>query len=242
MLLPKDYVRFCLTGEYATDVSDASGTSLFDVVHRRWSFEMIGAFGVGSIRPAGSCTNRLRSRAGSRAAAAETTGLAEGTPVVAGAGDQAASAVGNGIVEARNRVVHDGNFGRGVRSHGEVGLRPAWPRPHILSCGRGNWHVMGVTQGAGLSLQWFRNNFAPDAGLRRAHGRSRHRAGRLRRSVLAALPDGRAYAAPRCGRPRRLDRTHRQTHARRSDPLADRRRFLQPEGLPRPSSRRWARP
>src|SRR5271170_2646646 len=97
VLLPKDYVRFRLTGELATEVSDASGTAMFDVVNRRWSFEMMDALGLDrAILPA--CHESSEISATISAAAAEATGLTEGTPVVGGGGDQAASAVGNGIV------------------------------------------------------------------------------------------------------------------------------------------------
>ena len=98
-LLPKDFVRFRLTGEFATNVSDASGTLLFDVTNRRWSREMLSALDLDakllprayeSVEITGQITRE----------AAVLTGLSAGTPVVGGAGDQAASAVGNGIVEA----------------------------------------------------------------------------------------------------------------------------------------------
>ncbi len=96
-LLPKDYVRFRLTGEYATDVSDASGTALFDVVRRRWSSEMMDGLGLDrSILPA--CYESTDITGNITPAAAEATGLRAGTPVVGGGGDQASSAVGNGIV------------------------------------------------------------------------------------------------------------------------------------------------
>jgi xylulokinase len=160
VLLPKDYVRFRLTGEYATDVSDASGTSLFDVARRRWSSEMTERLGLDrSILPIVEESNRLTGRISQLAA--EATGLAEGTPVVAGAGDQAASAVGNGIVDA----------GTGSCTLGTSGVVFAYIRkplydPHgrvhtFCHAVEDAWHVMGVTQGAGLSLQWFRNNLAP---------------------------------------------------------------------------------
>src|SRR5436305_12435299 len=98
MLLPKDYVRYQLTGDFASEVSDASGTAVFDVVNRRWSYEMMDALGLDrAILPkcyeSSDVTGRIA------AEAAELTGLAPGTPVVGGGGDQAASAVGNGIVE-----------------------------------------------------------------------------------------------------------------------------------------------
>src|ERR1700682_3988024 len=98
VLLPKDYVRLQLTGERATDVADASGTLLFDVGNRRWSLEMLVAFALDeNLLPEvhespAVCANVSR-------AGAAATGLREGTPVVAGAGDQAAGAVGLGIVQ-----------------------------------------------------------------------------------------------------------------------------------------------
>jgi xylulokinase len=98
MLLPKDYVRFRLTGEFASEVSDASGTAVFDVVNRRWSFEMMDGLGLDrAILPA--CTESSEVSGQITRQVAELTGLAAGTPVVGGGGDQASSAVGNGIVE-----------------------------------------------------------------------------------------------------------------------------------------------
>jgi xylulokinase len=161
VLLPKDYVRFCLTGEYASDVSDASGTSLFDVVHRRWSYEMADRIGLQrTILPAALESTQISGRI-SRTAA-DATGLAENTPVVGGAGDQAASAVGNGIVESGTVSCTLGTSGV-VFAHMESPEYDARGRVHTFCHAvQGTWHVMGVTQGAGLSLQWFRKNLAPD--------------------------------------------------------------------------------
>ena len=162
VLLPKDYVRFRLTGEYASDVSDASGTALFDVVRRRWSYELAERLGLErailpEVKESTGVTGKLT------AAAAAATGLAEGTPVVAGAGDQAASAVGSGIVEPGLVSCTIGTSGV-VFAHS---TSPAYDPPgrvhtfcHAVA---GAWHVMGVTQGAGLSLQWFRNQLARGA-------------------------------------------------------------------------------
>src|SRR5262249_50958918 len=98
MLLPKDYVRFQLTGEFASEVSDASGTAVFDVVKRSWSFEMMDALGLDrSILPTWYESSEVTGQIS--AEAASLTGLRAGTPVVGGGGDQASSAVGNGIVE-----------------------------------------------------------------------------------------------------------------------------------------------
>jgi len=160
ILLPKDYVRFGLTGEHATDVADASGTSLFDVARRTWSLEMADRVGVGrSYLPEVLESSRVSGRTSSAAAAA--TGLAEGTPVVAGAGDQAASGVGNGIVENSILSCTLGTSGV-VFAYMERPEYNAEGRVHTFCHAVDDaWHVMGVTQGAGLSLQWFRNNLAP---------------------------------------------------------------------------------
>ncbi|MEX2263845.1 MAG: xylulokinase [Bryobacteraceae bacterium] len=162
MLLPKDYVRFQLTGEYATDVSDASGTALFDVVNRRWSFDMADALGIDrSMLPAVYESSAV-SGCVSRAAAA-ATGLAEGTPVVGGAGDQAASAVGNGIVASGVVSCTLGTSGVVFAHMDEVAYDPGGRVHTFCHAVKDKWHVMGVTQGAGLSLQWFRNRLAPGA-------------------------------------------------------------------------------
>jgi xylulokinase len=160
VLLPKDYIRYRLTGEFASDVSDSSGTALFDVVNRRWSREMCEKLGIPSgwlptVYESPEVTGTVS------ALAAEATGLAPGTPVVGGGGDQASSAVGNGIVEAGIVSCTLGTSGV-VFAHTDT---PAYDPPgrvhtfcHAVP---GKWHVMGVTQGAGLSLQWFRNQLAP---------------------------------------------------------------------------------
>ena len=97
VLLPKDYVRLRLSGEYAIDVADASGTLMLDVAHRRWSQEIARRRGPRRVDAAAASSSRRRSaRACPRSGGADT-GLAEGTPIVAGAGDQAAGAVGMGI-------------------------------------------------------------------------------------------------------------------------------------------------
>lgn len=162
LLLPKDYVRFMLTGEYAGDVTDASGVGLYDVMQRRWALPLVEKLGIdASILPpvlessevAGSITPQ----------AAELTGLAVGTPVVAGAGDQAASAVGNGIVEPGLVSCTIGTSGV-VFAHMEEAAYDPDGRAHTFCHAvPGKWHVMGVTQGAGLSLQWFRNHLGQDA-------------------------------------------------------------------------------
>ncbi|MBS1824015.1 MAG: xylulokinase [Acidobacteria bacterium] len=161
VLLPKDYLRFQLTGEYASDVSDASGTALFDVVHRRWSGDMCEGLEIPlewlpKIYESPQITGTISN------SAAAPTGLRPGTPVVGGGGDQAASAVGNGIVEPGIVSCTIGTSGV-VFAHTDAPAYDPQGRVHTFCHAvPGKWHVMGVTQGAGLSLQWFRNQFAPN--------------------------------------------------------------------------------
>ena len=158
-LLPKDFIRYKLTGTLATEVSDASGTLLFDVAHRRWSAEMLDLLDVDPSLLPPVYESPVPSAAIS-AAVAEETGLKAGTPVVGGGGDQAAGGVGNGIVRP-------GLISSTVGSSGVVFAftEQPWmdPRGRIHTfCHAvpGKWHVMGVTLGAGLSLRWFRDEFA----------------------------------------------------------------------------------
>ena len=156
MLLPKDYVRYCLTGEFATDVSDASGTSLFNVAHRRWSFEMMDGLGLDrEILPrvfeSPEITGTVTKRGG------ELTGLAPGTPVVAGGGDQAAGGVGNGIVRPGVVSCTLGTSGVIFAHMEQLAYDPLGRLHTFCHAVPGKWHVMSVTQGAGLSLQWLRN-------------------------------------------------------------------------------------
>jgi xylulokinase len=159
VMLPKDYVRFRLTGEKATDMSDASGTLLLDVARRQWSSEVLRAAVIDrALLPTLYESPEVCGKISPLGAAA--TGLAVGTPVVAGAGDQAAGATGMGIVSP-------GAVSATIGTSGVVFA--ATDRPALDSRGRihtfchavpGRWHVMGVTQAAGLSLRWFRDTFA----------------------------------------------------------------------------------
>ncbi len=160
ILLPKDYVRFRLTGEFATDVSDASGTALFDVVNRKWSAEMVRGLALDAdILPRAYESSEITG--GISGEAAQSTGLLSGTRVIAGAGDQAASAIGNGIVEPGAVSCTIGTSGVVFAYLTEPAYDPAGRVHTFCHAIPGAWHVMGVTQAAGLSLQWFRNRFAP---------------------------------------------------------------------------------
>ena len=160
VLLPKDYVRFCLTGEHAMDVADASGTLMLDVAHRRWSEAMIHEAGLSpSCLPNLFESQEICARVSAEGAAA--TGLRAGTPVVAGAGDQAAGAVGMGIVRAGTVSATIGTSGV-VFAATDRPAMDAQGRLHTFCHALPNlWHVMGVTQAAGLSLRWFRNLVGP---------------------------------------------------------------------------------
>ncbi len=161
ILLPKDYVRFRLTGEFATDVSDASGTALFDVVNRNWSGEMVRGLGLDhAILPRVYESSDISGKVSH--SAAQGVGLPSGLPVIGGAGDQAASAIGNGIVEPGAVSCTIGTSGVVFAYLEKPAYDPAGRVHTFCHAIPGAWHVMGVTQGAGLSLQWFRNRFAPE--------------------------------------------------------------------------------
>jgi xylulokinase len=158
VMLPKDYVRFKLTGERATDVADASGTLMLDVARRRWSSETLQVAGIdASYLPALYESQQVCAQVS--AGGAEATGLAAGTPVVAGAGDQAAGAVGMGIVQPGSVSATIGTSGVVFAATDEP-LRDSRGRLHTFCHAiPKRWHVMGVTQAAGLSLRWFRDHF-----------------------------------------------------------------------------------
>lgn len=158
VMLPKDYVRFKLTGAAATDVADASGTLLLDVSRRRWSTEILTALGIDdSILPELFESPAVCGRV--HAAGAEASGLAEGTLVVAGAGDQAAGAVGTGIVAPGAVSATIGTSGV-IFAATDHPVTDAEGRLHTFCHAIPNrWHVMGVTQAAGLSLRWLRDTF-----------------------------------------------------------------------------------
>lgn len=158
VLLPKDYVRLKLTGEYATEVSDASGTALFNVRKRAWSDEMLGRIGIPrDWMPSAYESPEVSGRISEAAAAA--TGLAPGTPVVGGGGDQAAGAVGNGIVETGVVSSTVGTSGVVFAFSDEPRVDPRLRLHTFCHAVPGKWHLMGVMLSAGGSLQWYRDAF-----------------------------------------------------------------------------------
>src|SRR5712664_3141043 len=162
IMLPKDYVRFRLTGERATDMADASGTLLLDVAHRRWSREMLQAAELDErLLPSLHESPDVCAKVSNQGAA--ETGLRVGTPVVAGAGDQAAGATGMGIVAAGTVSATIGTSGVVFATTDRPALDPRGRVHTFCHAIPGRWHVMGVTQAAGLSLRWFRDTFATNS-------------------------------------------------------------------------------
>jgi len=156
LLLAKDYVRFRLTGEKKTEVSDASGTLLFDVKERKWSEGVLDALDIDpSILPA-SCES-TEVTGGLTSEAAGMCGLKEGTPVVGGGGDQAAGAVGNGVVEEGPVLVTLGTSGVVFASADRPVIDPEARLHSFCHASPGLWHTMGVMLSAGGSMQWLRN-------------------------------------------------------------------------------------
>ena len=179
VLLPKDYVRLRLTGERATDVADASGTLLLDVAHRRWSREMLQAAELDEQFLPGLFESPEVCGKISANGAAET-GLAAGTSVVAGAGDQAAGATGMGIVAPGTVSATIGTSGVVFAATDRPALDPRGRVHTFCHAIPGRWHVMGVTQAAGLSLRWFRDTFAVDSsGARESYDRLTEEAAKI---------------------------------------------------------------
>jgi xylulokinase len=162
LLLPKDYVRFCMTGVRAIDVAEASGTLMLDVTHRCWSDEVLAATGIdASCLPPVFESQEIVGHITHEAA--RLTGLKAGTPVVAGAGDQAAGALGMGIVRPGDVSATIGTSGVVFAATDKPFLEPHGRLHTFCHAIPGRWHVMGVTQAAGLSLRWFRDTFGVSA-------------------------------------------------------------------------------
>ena len=161
ILLPKDYINFCLPGRYSTDVSDASGTGFFDVAGRGWSRDILKSFNIPldwlpkvyeSADVIAVITKEI----------SEITGLSQNTVVVAGAGDQAAAALGNGVITSGSTSISLGTSGVVFTSLDEP-VYDRFGRTHTFCHAvKDKWHIMGVTQGCGLSVSWFKKNFADE--------------------------------------------------------------------------------
>lgn len=161
ILLPKDYIRFMLTGEKATEVSDASGMQLLDIAERRWSDDVLSALEIdksllGRVYESSDVTGVVSE------SASKLTGLPAGIPVVGGAGDNAASAIGCGVAVGGKAFTTIGTSGVVFAHSPEVAYDPKGRIHSFCSAVPGEWHVMGVVQSAGLSLRWFRDNFCAE--------------------------------------------------------------------------------
>lgn len=220
ILLPKDYIRYILTGDFATEVSDASGMQLLDVPGRCWSQEVLEKLKIdpallGRVYESCEVTGTILPEIAAK------TGLSEATKVVGGAGDNAAAAVGTGVVKDGTAFTTIGTSGVVFAHSDRVTIDPKG-RVHTCCCAvPGAFHVMGVTQAAGLSLKWFKDNFCEDY-VEQARGLgvdvydlinqdiAAVRGGRP--ADLPALSDGRADAAPGPRQPGRLLRIVRHPH------------------------------
>ncbi len=162
MLLPKDYVRFRLTGVRAMDKADGSGTLLFDLARRTWSADVAEAIGVPTswLPPTfegPETTAKLSAVAG------EETGLPAGIPVVAGGGDQSAGAVGVGAVEPGIVSAVLGTSGVVFATTDAPIVEPDGRLHAFCHAVPGRWHLMSVMLSAAGSLQWYRDTLAPSA-------------------------------------------------------------------------------
>jgi xylulokinase len=164
VMLPKDYVRFRMSGDRAIDMADASGTLLLDVAHRRWSGEMLDATQIDERLLPKLCESPDVCGQIS-ASGADATGLKPGTPVVAGAGDQAAGATGMGIVAPGAVSATIGTSGVVFAATDRPALDPKGRLHTFCHAIPGRWHVMGVTQSAGLSFRWFRDTLCSANGV-----------------------------------------------------------------------------
>jgi xylulokinase len=160
VLLPKDYIRYRLTGEYAMDKADGSGTVLFDIKTREWSGEVLSALGIDPAwMPPTFEGSQFTGRVTAEAAAA--TGLKASTPVAAGGGDQAAQAVGVGAVEPGVVALTVGTSGVVFATTPTAMIEPQGRLHAFCHAVPGMWHFMGVMLSAAGSLQWYRDTLAP---------------------------------------------------------------------------------
>ncbi len=160
ILLPKDYIRYRLTGDFAMDKADGSGTLLFDLAARDWSPEVTAALDIPrSWLPPTHEGPEITGAISVEAAA--LTGLAAGTPVMAGGGDQAAQAVGVGAIEPGMAAVTLGTSGVVFAATATPLFEPEGRLHAFCHAVPGRWHLMGVMLSAAGSLQWLRDTLAP---------------------------------------------------------------------------------
>ena len=173
MLLPKDYIRYRLTGKLAIEISDAAGTCLLDVKHGRWSREVLEALEIDpELLPPVIAADKVAGTITEEVAA--LTDLLPGVPVAGGGADNACAAVGNGVVRPGLALVSIGTSGvvLAFASTPQVDMSGPVPRVHTFNHAVPQaWYLMGVTQGAGLSMRWVRDNIGlPERALERWTG------------------------------------------------------------------------
>jgi len=160
VLLPKDYVRFRLTGQFATDRAGASGTLMLDIGKRDWANRVLDAFGISSewlpsTYEGTDVTGYVTEEA------SEWTGIPSGTPVLAGAGDQAAQAIGVGASHSGTLAVTLGTSGVVFAPTDRPVVEPEGRLHAFCHAAPGRWHLMGVMLSAAGSLRWFRDELVP---------------------------------------------------------------------------------
>ena len=156
VLLPKDYVRLRLSRSLAMDVTDASGTLMFDVARRQWSRAILDGVGIDpALLPQVFESAEVSSHVSEEGASA--SGLAQGTPIVGGAGDQAAGAIGIGVTRPGVVSATIGTSGVVFAATDRPSMDPKGRLHTFCHAAPNRWHLMGVTQAAGLSLRWLRD-------------------------------------------------------------------------------------
>lgn len=188
MLLPKDYVRYRMTGARLSDVADASGTSLFDVEKRAWSEQLIDQLEI-PRRWLPEVTESAVMSSQISAEVSSLTGLLEGTPVAAGAGDQAAEAVGCGVVRDGAVSVSVGTSGVVFAASDSYRLERAGRLHAYCHAAPGRWHLMGVMLSAGGSFRWYRDALGAE---------EKHEADARGVDPYEVLIEGAADATPGC--------------------------------------------
>ena len=240
LLLPKDFIRFRLTGALASDASDAAGTLLLDLAARDWSAELLGALEIPRawlprVHEGPEVTGQVS------AAGAAASGLPEGLPVVAGGGDNAAAAVGCGAVRPGTGFVSLGTSGVVFVPSAGLEIDPSGALHAFCHAVPGQYHLMGVVLSAGGSLRWYQEVIGapPGTGGGPLRGpderRRRGRAGR-RGPVLPALPRRRAHAAHGPARAGRLDRADPRPRPAPPGPRRARGGELRAQGFARPDA------
>jgi xylulokinase len=158
LILPKDYVRYKLTGVLVTEVSDAAGTILFDIKNRKWSSEMLNEL---DINPDWfpECTESIAGAGQIIKKVAQQTGLMEGTPVIAGGADNTCSAIGNGIIQEGRVLASIGTSGVIFCHTDSVKVDPKLRVHSFCHSVPHKWYLMGCMLSAGFSFRWFRDQF-----------------------------------------------------------------------------------